>query len=1679
METSSIFKPYLSYDTLRGDKQTMLKNSIGRQLPYIINFKENSCQVFDIELERITHIFTFPDSCHLVVVDYFPTADGQFGIIVGIEDKLKTWGSENFVVALAVTENSPRMVITHSIEVPDRITVIKTLFSNVDMAEGKEKRSLQLYHRLLSWPHVIAIGCKGTKCFLSSLQKTDESQEVPAINTPKKPLLDLLACYVENDNLRYSNEDGTFREYTSSGVYVSALALMPRSRTLLVGLSMGGILAATLNASNQMNLIELRHERLIHAIAPLEPEDDPDKFEYFIAAVDRDPRHSIMIQLWRGSFKSSEEVSDDEKYDRPQYNVCLEHKIPYGERWLSVKTIVTERGVMDGVVQRRRNDSSMDSTVLNVTQSFGCTSDRSNVFLAYERRKPEVINPEETMYIVEAAIFDIDAWYYKRVPGRVTTDGLSLRQSPFMSCIRSDINSIQVSDIGILTLDSMDISRFTSKISDADQLFYPSSVSYDRVFVVHNTHIDWMKIQNIQETILQRCASKLSWIVRSPDSMATNIIAAGLIRKNILTGSPNTSVAEIKDDDQKLPMKLRVVLNAMMYYGKINEFTGLISQNDLSDKIKLEIADWAFFEAVDYKRIISDRTVALFQGSTSALAPLAEDTIYQGIKLFRIVNEYLKGCCKYVSNRAYLQNLASSVKCMFNHTKLMSRFINVLIVPLSRHDQTIMRRMHEDRKSAASKNKTALPVQLAVRNMHRISPDAQFWNDLPYDDWYPPTPLDLLESILNISISERIKREVVIQYILDWLRANPNKSELSDVKLAVEVIQVMTNQMLDVDLEKILYVLDQEKTALTRKANVTLTDDRNKKHVFSLEIEELTYDQLWSGEAHLASTINSRDLERFQQRLKLEEDKEKGKLPIFDSETEKLYQVFLFEKQKYRLMSSEAVQSHNLLNSFLPTMLNKTSIEPVQKSSKELSIEKSVKEMFEKHSQKEIEAMPQMFAKFDKNSVKKRKSDAREFNSSPISFVPPTAKRIQQKTKDEEDVPEGIDTEKLESVNEENLNRMIATPARYYKRPVETVNYTSPSDTQKMPFVPQQNSILKTAKTVQSPSRGRIRFDASVRKGANESIDSIVAEENEMENAPKKINFAILEDAEEEETRIVRKSRSNSAAQETEKVAEVQFEVLEEHQDVTFELQDDEDNQMSLNNGETFESISAAENLQTLSEVNDPEKIPEVPLQNGTVEVVEQEYEEHLWDGVHRSFEAQNEDDCGSYRVKKLKNVTNEAEIQIEAENDPAVDVPLDRTFEAQEEEETGPLGDTGGAEASYKPVYIYTVKPAAPSQTPMTEEDRPPSANTRSRKKETNSRSATPVENENEAEKKKVRKPFAASVKTTSETRDSKKTDEESIPKKKMVKKSRNRLESTIMSEDERHEDEIVVVVARKTRGVAVQQSSTPDEIVDNQLPSSSRTRVGSEKRNRIAVKREEKKPVPTPRTRSSSASRSTQTELNVDSSKDDVESSTPVITGRITRSRANSRCQTPSRKEEVDKQVSPTRKDESSVANPKIRAASVVPKNTPAAVSSKKTTRVSVSAPSTPRRGRSATMSESEDPVATNRGSTKRRNPTPDDTPREDVVKKTRGCARTPLLKVIPESTGDEQDKPTDTPKRGRSRTNSVSSSATTSRSVPTTPKRGRKAASVAPTLEEVVEEHEPVTPTRRSARRLQQKP
>lgn len=1369
-ENSSILKPYQKYECWRGNRQFILKTSIGRQLPYIVNFKGNVLQLFDIEWERITHSFIFPVGCDLIDVDYFPTKEGQLGLIVGVHDPTKQWGAENYVLALATNSDRPTMRITHSAEVPTKITVVKTLFSCADMAEGVNRDALKLYHKLMEWSHVVAIGCKECQCHLAKLTPHTPETEIPvAIYSYPKYLINIMSAFVKDSVLRYTIPDGCYRDYPAAGVYISALSLMPRSRTLLVGLSMGGILAASLNPSNQMVLLELRHERLIRKFAPLEPEDDPDKFEYFIAAVDASPRHPIMIQLWRGSFKTFEEVEEEEKYDRPYFNVCLEHKVLFGERWISANPIVNEREHL--MTTRRR---TADESQMNISQTFGATANRNSVLLTFERQKmtlPEDDPNALPVYIVEAAIFDIDAWYYKRVPGRVSTDGTVLKQCAFLSTIKTNVESNGVSDIGILTLNATDVTRFSSMISDADQLFYPSALSYERVFVAKDASIEWMKIQNIQETIIKKCAAKLPIYITSADVISDVILAAGLVRKNLLSGSPNSSAVEIKYSH--LTSEQKVLLNSIVYYGKIEEFCQLAILPQIDEALKKDIAEWAIHEAVDFKGTISDKMVPLFQGTSVDLSPVAESSFGQGVKLFRVIYEYLKTCSKTLKNTR-LHNFAHSVKCMRNHTKLTHQFILYDIVPVDQDRQELMRTMHAERKLEAMKFSASLPIQAVIRNMERLAPKAQFWNDVPHSEWYPPTPVDLLESLLNVSISERIKRELVVQYVIDWIRSGPEVPEYTERELAIEVIKVMTNQMLDVDLEKIYYVMDEEKKALRDNSESDAMRALGEK-VFSMQNEELTYSKLWGESVPMGVTIKKHDLERFAKRMKSQMQGECLRLPVLDPESEMLYQVFLYENKKFHLMSQEAIQSNDLLRMFMPRMSNKIRSSPQQKTAKELEIQKSVREMFALNRQREEEEMSGVYAAVEEPYERKKPTSqyGTEDGSSSVSsapFVPPTAKRIQQWKKSVEAAPTPSspalnDSSIISQVTSDDpnqndeINMLIATPARYYKRPIDfdqepellspVANLASPVRT--------QNSILKTAKGVQS-SRGRIRFHESVPRGADESVE-----------APKglKLDFAILEDEEEEETISMRKSRTIEIQEEVMEEEQEEEEAMEEEQEVEVseEVAQDEEEEIEVSEevapdeeeGEveeeeeciesekTFENQEEFEVLEIHSsiEVVTVETTEEVGCEPDIVEESDDKKEEgnnEEGDGVIRSSEVQSDDDCEPVKVKetpsstegtkeleqekeKISNaepteeVEQTAEIQeeianpetpVESSSTPAISENTEQQEVASESEqkETHPIKEVeSSSEVQEEPVV---------EETPVIDE-RPPSRNTRS----------------------------------------------------------------------------------------------------------------------------------------------------------------------------------------------------------------------------------------------------------------------------------------------------------------------------------------------------------------------------
>lgn len=493
-----------------------------------------------------------------------------------------------------------------------------------------------------------------------------------------------------------------------------------------------------------------------------------------------------------------------------------------------------------------------------------------------------------------------------------------------------------------------------------------------------------------------------------------------------------------------------------------------------------------------------------------------------------------------------------------------------------------------------------------------------------------------------------------------------------------------------------------------------------------------------------------------------------------------LYQVFLFENQKYKLMSAEAIESNQLLATFPSEWIQKGG-KNIQKTAKEREIEQSVKTMLERNLKNEEEDMPEVFATIGEKHGKKRKSEAGdEQNSSPVHYVPPTAKRITQWKKSVTEEP-AIDLTASSISSPQNqdkdaeINMMIATPARYYKRPVAVMStnkdMVSPQN-QKPPPVPTQNSILKTAKAVQSPSRGRIRFHESVRRGPCESVDSSMEDERmvQEEEAPKPrgLNFAILEDEEEDETATTRQSVMSKRSMrevrpeeeecvEMEKSFENQdeFEVLEDVIDTTppkpledtFEIRTDDiipgvDETFELTEREEMPAkepeiepeeiyVEEVEKTQEIAEElheNDEKEKEEPKKENdekeNSKETKEEENEKRSedeysdpWDGIHRSFEVQNDEDCEPVRLaqpeEEPKERVEDEDVFEEAHEELAKDVSLGRTFEVMDDDPQPradvPDTDRAGEEAE----ELQPTSVEVPGKVPdaiVPDEDRPPS---------------------------------------------------------------------------------------------------------------------------------------------------------------------------------------------------------------------------------------------------------------------------------------------------------------------------------------------------------------------------------
>ncbi|CAB3404200.1 unnamed protein product [Caenorhabditis bovis] len=1115
----------IEYEFVGNNQRTkFLATPLGEQLEYFVRFDDNFLQVYNVLYETAVHSFDFPSDSKIIDVDYFPTKDGSFGVIVAVNDEKCTWEAENFVVALHVDENSSKKLkISHSLEIPEHVTILKTLFTNEDM--DKRRQEFKLFSRIARWPHIIAIGAKNSKCFIGRLLEHSPEDEAYTVKHDSSKLVNFLGSLVlrSGETFRYAVND-VHKDYPVSAISVTSLALMPRSRTLLVGLSMGGIVCASLNPSNSLQILDLRHERCIRHIVPLEPEDDPEKYEFFFAAADGSPRHPLIIHLYRGNFKSEEEVSEESRYDRPFFYIVFEHAFKFSKKWIAIKGLTQQRAIGNGLgYQRTRsNEDSFaeinSSSLLNSSISFGSSLKRSMVFFVYE--KIDITQKGSTL---AGAIFDIDQYYYKRTPQCFLPDKTILRQCPFLSSIQSDISSADVHEACILLNQPTDISKFVSNVSDGDQLFYASALNFDRVIIGTSSSIMRMRISSIQDN-------------------------------SVL----NSQAADLSAHE-------KIVLSGMLYNGKVDDVIRTLTGLMFESSRRMDIIMWAFYECCDFRNTIIDRIADVFEGTSMNLSPIANGVIYQGIQLFHDVHKLLLACIDVMKDSTKVKKCATSIKCFHDHTRLVRQFIIAGIVPKNTRITRKMKDAHTIRVRTAGQNGKGLPIQILVRRLHSFTSSLPFWDSIPHDQWYPPSAFHLLEPILERNVPEGMKRELIIQFIVDWIRAKRYGEPLTVEEIIKQALFTIGDQFLGTTHERIAFVLENEKFAL---------QDFNKKNVFNADDSTICpNDETRKNDTSIMDPWTKQIEDQFEQRYRCSKTKTKV---LTDDENDSRYQTFLMSRQKYSDLSKNFVNSNGMLRKLLPNVIKSkaNSDKTGSDSKKEDDIRSVVKAMISRGKHGDVTlntgskptgvpalaSIPQptkLLTNKAQNSTTGRKRllvDTKNDDkvTSPSGTEPPLAKRRSQQFENDKNSGDVAPAQVPCDEDDEMLNAVTRTPARYLRRFTQRVDELSPTERMVPPTISiAPSSILKTAKSQQSPSRGRIRFAKGLKSSPDQDLFA-----NDEKSVVKSLNFDILEEDDAGSTFVScdtanDKETDQDECIETEKSFEEQIEEFEVYTDAT------------------------------------------------------------------------------------------------------------------------------------------------------------------------------------------------------------------------------------------------------------------------------------------------------------------------------------------------------------------------------------------------------------------------------------------------------------------------------------------------------------------------------------------------
>ncbi|KJH52185.1 hypothetical protein DICVIV_01650 [Dictyocaulus viviparus] len=783
-----------------------LRDCTGEFLNLVALYRANLLVVCRIQEDGVQLCFLFPEELSIKEIEYIRCQggqlihtwknvnnksiliDGMFGFVVALNSK-KISVHPHCVALLHCCNYGLQLV--RKLKIDQEIACLKVVADADSMIQLKSL----LHSKMASWPHIVVVGTRYAHCFLFHFEQL-EPQQGTDVHVPLfGKLTDGLASFHDGDTFIYSSVDSCTgkpqtKRLSRESVYVSCISFMEKSRTVILGFSFGGIMSISLTSCPTIEPLIYPCSAPVQFITPLEPDDDPRAHLWFFVAYAATKTKPVQLCLYEVMFPEEETIPISErKWSKPMFGIKLVIPFHNSSRWVSLQTLIRDRNKI-----RRADESTRDSFKL------GSEKDKSLVFFTFIANDKNGSGLKVSkLFNIQGGVFDLNAYYYKRLVHAIIHDGTAAQQCAFMSIVQPITTNVENEDFLLskdCIVDTRCITRFISTTNDAEQMFYPSAFEISSrfvaffgilvfaIYVAGTKKCYHFRLPSLPNQLLSSICADLELHVADARNACTWLAALGFCKKET-----HKAKNQYKD--------LSSVLSVLISHQRTRAVLQFIKRCDCSESRHL-IATWIWEEIDIASKKLHETIAPLFARFSAPLSPAGRmsfahvnDVFVAGVQIFR---ELLRTCKREQDEtEEYMTSLEAqrfATENLRSYSAVIRQLMHSKILPVA-EDREIRLAMEESLRKRRLRITWYCNDKLVTR-MRKRCPSEPFWY-AEGPEWYPPALLNLLAPILVLNIPIKWNGQLLAFYLLDYASCKIECDFNSDV--AVNLVDLIAKQM--------------------------------------------------------------------------------------------------------------------------------------------------------------------------------------------------------------------------------------------------------------------------------------------------------------------------------------------------------------------------------------------------------------------------------------------------------------------------------------------------------------------------------------------------------------------------------------------------------------------------------------------------------------------------------------------------------------------------------------------------------------------------------------------------------------------------------------------------------------------------------------------------------------------